>query len=73
MKTHPITSYREQHGMSSAELALKLGVKRAMVDHVENGIRKFSAERAMEIERATGIPRAVIRPDLWAETQPAAA
>jgi DNA-binding transcriptional regulator YdaS (Cro superfamily) len=67
MNAHPIISYRLSRGLSRAELAAKLGVKRAMIQHVENGVRKFSAERAMEIERATGVPRSVLRPDLWAE------
>lgn len=66
MKAHPITSYREARGLSRAQLAELIGVRRAMVDHVENGIRKFSAERAVQIEQATGVPRSVLRPDLWA-------
>lgn len=73
MHTHPITLYREARQQSRAEFAEVLGVKRAMLDHVERGIRKFSAERAVEIERATGVPRSVLRPDLWADSATEAA
>jgi len=69
MDTHPILSYRLAHGLSRAELAERLGVKLAMIQHVENGVRRFSAERAIEIERATGVPRSILRPDLWADQE----
>jgi DNA-binding transcriptional regulator YdaS (Cro superfamily) len=69
MSIHPITTYREARNQSRAEFAALLGVKRAMLDHVERGIRKFSAERAVQIELATGVPRTVLRPDLWAYTE----
>jgi DNA-binding transcriptional regulator YdaS (Cro superfamily) len=38
-----------------------------MIQQVEGGLRKISAERAIAIERATGLSRSMFRPDLWAD------
>jgi DNA-binding transcriptional regulator YdaS (Cro superfamily) len=52
-------------GLSREAMARKIGVSASMIQHLENGDRKISAERAIAIERATGLPRSMIRPDLW--------
>jgi len=65
MNPHPLIEYRKRRGLSRAQLAELLGVHRSMVDNVERGVRKFSAARAVEMERTARIPRHVLRPDLW--------
>lgn len=66
MNAHPLTRYRSQNGLSRRELAALLGVSEAMVGHIESGIRRLNASRAVQAERAHGIPRAITRPDLFA-------
>jgi DNA-binding transcriptional regulator YdaS (Cro superfamily) len=46
---------------SKSELARKLGVK---VQSIQQWTR-IPAERVLEVERITGIPRHVLRPDLY--------
>lgn len=62
---HPLVRFRESRGLSRAELAALLGLTVAMVGHVERGVRKIGAETALRIERESGVPAAVLRPDLF--------
>lgn len=65
MKANPLRAYRKQHNLSRRDLAEKLDLTPGMVGHIENGIRGISAERAVDIERRIGIPRVLLRPDLF--------
>lgn len=44
-----------------------LGVSQSLVTHWLNGRKAITAERALQIEQATGgaVKRAELRPDLW--------
>jgi DNA-binding transcriptional regulator YdaS (Cro superfamily) len=53
------------NGFSREAMSRKIGVSASMIQQVEGGLRKISAERAILIERATGLPRSMFRPDLW--------
>ena len=48
-----------------AEAAKLLGVSEAQMSRYEAGRRRIAPERAIEFERVTGIPRAVLRPDVF--------
>ena len=65
-KLHPIRAYRQQHNLNISEVAEKLKVTPGMVGHIERGIRGVSPEMAIKVEAQLGIPRAQLRPDLWA-------
>jgi len=60
-------------GLSDAAVAAKLGVSAEAVRLWRHGLRRVSAERAMEIERALDIPRGDLRPDLWPSSEKACA
>jgi DNA-binding transcriptional regulator YdaS (Cro superfamily) len=53
----------KQRGLNGARLAALLGVNKSSVSRWING--KISAERVPDVERVAGIPRHVLRPDLW--------
>lgn len=59
----PITLWRKAHGMTQKELATKLGVKDPAITKWEKG--RVPAERVLDVERVTGVPRHRIRPDLY--------
>jgi len=48
-----IEAYRVKYHLSQEDLAKLVGVTRAYIAHIENGIRKPSPDVALEIERAT--------------------
>lgn len=62
---HPITTYRRERSISQEDLRKMLGVSRWTITAIETGIRRPSPKLATEIEAKTGIPRDVLRPDLW--------
>lgn len=50
-----IKRYREQRGMSQAELARRSGIRGVFLSRIENGKRGFDLEEAVKIARALGI------------------
>ena len=54
---------------SVSELARRVGVQPQAVSQW----RRIPADRAADVERATGIPRYELRPDLWDAPSPASA
>jgi DNA-binding transcriptional regulator YdaS (Cro superfamily) len=60
---HPLTQYRRDAGLTLQELGDRLNVGRAAVCKWER--RQIPAERVLEIERVTGVPRHELRPDLY--------
>ena len=63
--THPVRDFRVRQKLSQAALAKLVGVSRAMVGLVETGDRRIAAEDVVAWEKATGIPRAKLRPDIF--------
>lgn len=51
-------------GFGPTALALRLGVRQSVVSNWKSRGR-VPAERVLEVEQATGIPREEIRPDLY--------
>jgi DNA-binding XRE family transcriptional regulator len=63
---NPITQYRAENSLTLEALGERLGVNKTTVMRWEEG--RISAERAIEIESATGIPKSKLRPDLFGRT-----
>lgn len=63
----PIRTYRNLSGLTLEDFALKFGVNKSTVLRWEEGT--VPAERVLDIERITGIPRTDLRPDLFAPAQ----
>jgi excisionase family DNA binding protein len=59
----PLTNYRKSMGMSLQEIADLLDVHKTTVLRWEAG--KIPAERVLELEKITGIPRRRLRADLF--------
>lgn len=64
---HPIKTYRETHAMTQAQLAAVLGCSDATITHIENGRRRVTPENAIEWELKTGISRAKLCPEIFAD------
>lgn len=62
MQKHFFSVYREQHKLTQAELAQKLGVSRALVGLIESGDRSISAERAHAWAATLGVERRLLNP-----------
>jgi DNA-binding transcriptional regulator YdaS (Cro superfamily) len=62
MKKSPLERAVEAAGSKSA-LARALGLK---VQSIQQW-RRIPAERVLDVERATGVPRSALRPDLYPE------
>lgn len=62
-----LRAYRQQKGLSAEDFAKQLGIAEPTLRSLENGTRPITAERAKEIELATGgeITRHALRPDLF--------
>jgi transcriptional regulator with XRE-family HTH domain len=69
--SHPLIDYRRDQNLTREALAARLGVTVAMVGHVERGVRRFSAVRAVAWERELGIPARVTLPELFADREAA--
>lgn len=61
--TNPLTLYRAENNLSLEALGAKFGVNKTTVMRWEDG--QVTAERAVEIEAALGIPRSKLRPDIF--------
>ena len=70
-----LRDYRQKRGLTCAEFAVLLGVAEPTARSLENGHRKITAERAVDIERRTKgeVTRQELRPDLYVWKQRAAA
>jgi len=60
-----LRAHWKQKGLKRSEVAHRLGVHEATVRSHENGNREVSAEMAVRYEEEFGIPREVVRPDIF--------
>ena len=58
-----LTTYRKRTGLTQAQLAEELGVKSPAICKWER--RRVPAERVIDVEQVTGVPRHELRPDLY--------
>ena len=63
----PLTQYRNANGVSIESLAETLGVERTTVWRWERG--RVPVDRLPDVEKATGIPRRDLRPDIFGDAQ----
>ena len=72
---HPLSAYRRAFGLSQSQLAEKIGVQAPAISKWE--ARPFPkyvpAEQVVAIARATGVPPASLRPDLYRDLAGSAA
>lgn len=61
----------DRGGLTRAALAAQLGVSRAAVSMWCNGITGIKPERVPAVERITGVPRHVLRPDVYSSEKAA--
>lgn len=61
--SNSLTAYRKSHSLTLESLGVRLGVGAAAVCKWER--RRIPAERVLDVERLTGIPRHELRPDLY--------
>lgn len=59
----PLTLYRATAGITQAALAEELGVKAPALCKWERN--RVPAERVLQVEKITGIPRHHLRPDIY--------
>jgi transcriptional regulator with XRE-family HTH domain len=63
----PITHYRKTNDQTLEALADVLGVDKSTIWRWERG--KIPVDRLADVERATGIPRQSLRPDIFGDAQ----
>ena len=66
MKTNPLKTYRGTAGLTQVQLASILGVSYATVNHIENGRRRITPERAKEWETKIPVSKSVLCPSVFA-------
>jgi DNA-binding transcriptional regulator YdaS (Cro superfamily) len=54
---------------SQTALANMIGTSQTHVWYWLNKAKRLPAERAVQIEQATGVPRHELRPDIWQEEE----
>lgn len=72
---HPITKWRKDHPrgrITCAKLGEWVGVSEAEISRWENGLRRIPPHQCKVLEKITGIPKSVLRPDVYDETSEAA-
>ncbi len=69
--TNPLKALVKARGLKLIDLSRGLGVDKATVTRWAQ--KRIPAERVVEIERVTGIPRHDLRPDLYPVEQETAA
>ena len=60
MSTTDFAKILRKHGIKPSAVALSLGLNKATISRW----KKVPPERVVDVEKATGIPRHVLRPDL---------
>lgn len=64
-KKGALRAYRKQKGLPTSHVARQLGVATSTLRSWENGTREMTAEMAVRIEKALGINRVTLRPDIF--------
>lgn len=64
-----LTRYMEKESVTQAALACQLGISPSMMSLILSGARQPGIALVKKIEAATGIPRNVLRPDVYEAAQ----
>lgn len=62
--SHPLKKFRKDHGLTQEAFAKEVGVWGVTVSRWETGARKIDDEYLPRVIERTGLPLAVLRPDL---------
>jgi len=62
-----LEKYREEKGLTKTQLADLLGISPAMISLIVSGARQPGFALTRRIEEITGIPRALLRPDIFGD------
>lgn len=68
---HPLRAWRKDYRVGLVDAANKLGVTKSTFNRWECGFTLLPADRLIGVELVTGIPRAELRPDLFAPAEAA--
>ncbi|MDE2105187.1 MAG: helix-turn-helix transcriptional regulator [Patescibacteria group bacterium] len=67
---HPIFLWRTRHNYSQAQAAKILNLKQPTLSRYESGKSRPGVGIVGSIERLTGIPRSLLRPDFFSDSPP---
>lgn len=68
-KKHPLAAYRERTGKTQEEIARSVGCSKPTISRIESGNQGLSDALLKKLVRKTGVPAALLRPDLAALMQ----
>jgi len=63
--THPLTQYRDRHGLTLETFGQRIGLSKVSVWRIENGQQDLKPRLAKVVSHETGIPLWELRPDIW--------
>jgi plasmid maintenance system antidote protein VapI len=67
---HPIDDVLAEYGVTSYDLAVSLGLSVEAVRTWRRGTRRITPEAARLTEQRFGVPKHLLRPDLWEPSPP---
>jgi DNA-binding transcriptional regulator YdaS (Cro superfamily) len=70
MLTNAFATFRKDRKLTLDGAAAILGVDRTTILRWEKGVVLIPTKRLGDLEKATGIPRQQLRPDIFADVQP---
>jgi len=63
-----LRNWRKSLGLSASEAGALIAVSGVQWSRIENGTRAVAPEKVLEVEKATGISRHTLRPDIFGPT-----
>ncbi|NQZ75818.1 MAG: helix-turn-helix transcriptional regulator [Ekhidna sp.] len=70
-KFNSLSQWRKSKKLSSADAAKLFGISQTLWSYYESGERRVTAERVIAISSLTGIPKSILRPDIYPNQEPA--
>lgn len=64
-----LSAYIQENGLTQRALAQKLGISSQFLNQIISGVRRPGVDLTKRIESVTGIPRHVLRPDVYEAAQ----
>ena len=61
--------YKAFKGVDKEKLARELGTSVNMLTQYIDGFKAFSWKRTLEVEKLTGIPKSILRPDIYSKKE----
>ena len=70
-KFNSLSQWRKSKKLSSADAAKLFGISQTLWSYYDSGERRVTAERVIAISSLTGIPKSILRPDIYPNQEPA--